>query len=71
MRRLSYIPLYIDQIYRFFEPVLIDATASTPENFWLEFEGVPLKWWVPPSPQPPPRSIWLTRVQALAHRRAL
>lgn len=48
MRRLAYIPLYVDQIYRFFEPLLIDTSVSKPENFWLEFEGAPLKWWVLP-----------------------
>lgn len=42
--RLSYIPLYIGGIYRFFEPFLIDSNICKLENAWLEFENVPLKW---------------------------
>ena len=42
--RLSYIPLYIGRIYRFFEPFLIDSDICKLENAWLEFENVPLKW---------------------------
>ncbi|KAA8905543.1 autophagy protein Apg5-domain-containing protein [Sphaerosporella brunnea] len=41
--RLSYIPLYISQIFQFFEPWL-DTKVASVDNAWLEFEGVPLKW---------------------------
>lgn len=41
---MSYIPLYIREVYRFFEPFLIDTNISKMENAWLEFESVPLKW---------------------------
>ena len=43
--RLSYIPLYVSKIYDFFAADLNDPSASKPENAWLEFEGVPLKWY--------------------------
>ncbi|KAI5818567.1 autophagy protein Apg5-domain-containing protein [Pyronema omphalodes] len=42
--RMSYIPLYMTEIYRFFTPFLIDTSVSCLENAWLEFESVPLKW---------------------------
>lgn len=42
--RISYIPLVVDQIYRFFEPNFADPNECRPQNAWFEFEGVPLKW---------------------------
>ncbi|KAF8531308.1 autophagy protein Apg5-domain-containing protein [Trichophaea hybrida] len=42
--RMSYIPLYIREVYQFFEPFLIDTNIPKVGNAWLEFENVPLKW---------------------------
>ncbi|KAL7266272.1 Autophagy protein 5 [Rhizina undulata] len=42
--RISYLPLHIPDIYKFFEPFLIDTEQCTPETAWFQFETVPLKW---------------------------
>ncbi|KAL0632942.1 Autophagy protein 5 [Maublancomyces gigas] len=42
--RISYLPLFIPQIYKFFKPFLIDSDVSKEETAWFEFESVPLKW---------------------------
>lgn len=42
--RISYLPLFIPQIYKFFKPFLIDSSVSKEETAWFEFESVPLKW---------------------------
>ncbi|KAI5779475.1 autophagy protein Apg5-domain-containing protein [Geopyxis carbonaria] len=41
--RISYLPLFIPQIYRFFEPN-IKSQSANPDTAWFEFENVPLKW---------------------------
>lgn len=45
--RISYLPLFIPQIYKFFRPFLIDPDVSKEETAWFEFESVPLKWCAP------------------------
>ncbi|KAI5838595.1 autophagy protein Apg5-domain-containing protein [Morchella snyderi] len=42
--RISYLPLFIPQIYKFFKHFLIDQEVSKEETAWFEFESVPLKW---------------------------
>ncbi|KAK9455222.1 autophagy protein Apg5-domain-containing protein [Dipodascopsis uninucleata] len=45
--RTSYFPLYFDRIISFFKPYLRDPAAAQSPEWWLEFEGVPLKWNLP------------------------
>lgn len=44
--RVAYLPIFLPQICRFFEPHLKDSARSQPQNAWFEFENVPLKWYV-------------------------
>jgi autophagy-related protein 5 len=44
--RLSYLGLLLSKLYTFFEGSLINPDIS-PDDAWLEYEGVPLKWHYP------------------------
>lgn len=46
MPRLSYLPFILPRIHSFFLSSLIDPTVS-PQDAWLSFEDVPLKWHYP------------------------
>ncbi|KAK9477794.1 autophagy protein Apg5-domain-containing protein [Lipomyces japonicus] len=45
--RVSYLPLYYNQIISYFKPFLRDASTADSFEWWLEFENVPLKWNLP------------------------
>ncbi|KAK9238051.1 autophagy protein Apg5-domain-containing protein [Lipomyces kononenkoae] len=42
--RVSYLPQYFSRIIAYFEPFLRDHAASLSPEWWLDFEGVPLRW---------------------------
>ncbi|TGZ85150.1 APG5-domain-containing protein [Ascodesmis nigricans] len=42
--RISYLPIIIPKVYRFFEPHLKDTARAQQNSAWFEFENVPLKW---------------------------
>ena len=42
---MSYLPLFYPQLYTFFESFLIDKSSVNPAEAWLDFEGVPLRWY--------------------------
>ena len=42
---MSYLPLFYSQLYNFFESFLIDKGSVDQAEAWLDFEGVPLKWY--------------------------
>ncbi|RMZ88919.1 hypothetical protein DV736_g3849, partial [Chaetothyriales sp. CBS 134916] len=46
--RLSYLPLLLPGLHRYFTPSLIaDATAISPDEGYFTFDGIPLKWHFP------------------------
>ncbi|KAK9465440.1 autophagy protein Apg5-domain-containing protein [Lipomyces arxii] len=44
VHRLSYFPIYFSKFALYFKPFLRDFGAVSSSEWWLEFEGVPLKW---------------------------
>ncbi|KAK9373264.1 autophagy protein Apg5-domain-containing protein [Lipomyces chichibuensis] len=42
--RVSYLPQYFGRITAYFKPSLRDAETSLSSEWWLDFEGVPLRW---------------------------
>lgn len=43
--RIAYFPNYLQDIVRYFEPYLNDPKcAHSLKSWWLDFEGVPIKW---------------------------
>ncbi|RMZ82967.1 hypothetical protein DV737_g1830, partial [Chaetothyriales sp. CBS 132003] len=46
--RLSYLPLLLPRLHRYFIPWLIaDAAAISPDEGYFTFDGIPLKWHFP------------------------
>lgn len=47
--RISYLPLYLNQIRKYFLDLVLDESSNAALNddeIWFEFNGIPLKWYV-------------------------